>query len=482
LTETSHGSWSVVELAAELNSGRLSAERYASECLEALRAWRGLVCVTWIDETAVLQAARMLDRQRSQTKSPGPLAGIPVLVKDNIDTIGFPTTAGAQIFRDLRPTSNARLVDRLLGLGAIVFGKANMHELAAGGTTNNPTYATTRNPYARDRVPGGSSGGSGAAVGAGIVPFALGSDTAGSVRIPAAYCGVAGLRPTVLSRESKAYSAEGLLPFSIDLDTIGPLARTVNDLSFIDSAIRGIAPKPVPGPADLRMGLPIQYYWDDLDSRIADVIHNAIGTLRAAGVEFVQVDVSPYIQPAAEGFRVLAFDAGFCSDFPTFLTKHGMTLEQVVAGIRARDVQALVAEIMAGSAAPDVVRRTREELRPAANRAYASIIKEHRLDCLLFPTVALLPPEIQETGDAAHSGTSINGKTLPTNYLMIRNTLVTSFLGAPGLSLPAGMTDTNLPVGLELDGLPGGDASLLAVGRAVEAVLGVLKRPTPFSD
>jgi mandelamide amidase len=438
--------------------------------------------VTWIEESAVIEAARRLDRRRAQGESLGPLGGIPVLIKDNIDTVGFPTTAGAHIFRNLRPRANARLVERLLSLGAIVFGKANMHELAAGGTTTNPTYGTTRNPHARTRVPGGSSGGSGAAVGAGIVPLSLGSDTAGSVRIPAAYCGVAGLRPTVRSREFKSYSSEGLLPFSVDLDTIGPFARTVSDLSFIDSVIRGIPPSKVPRPCDLRIGLPIQYYWDDLDSQVADVISDALAKLKSAGVQFVHVDVSGYVQQAVEGFRVLAFDAGFRGDFVAFLAKQGMNLEQAVAGVRARDVQALIGEIMAGSNSAEVTEHARFKLRPAAQCVYASVLKEHRLDCLLFPTVALLPPEIRERGDEAHAITSINGKNLPTNYLMIRNTLVTSFLGAPGLSLPAGMTAFKLPVGLELDGLPGGDASVLAVGRAIESVLGILERPIPFSD
>jgi len=187
------------------------------------------------------------------------------------------------------------------------------------------------------------------------------------------------------------------------------------------------------------------------------------------------------VQQAVEGFRVLAFDAGFRGDFAAFLAKQGMNLEQAVAGVRARDVQALIGEIMAGSNSAEVAEHARSKWRPAAQRAYAAVLDEHRLDCLLFPTVALLPPEIRERGDEPLAITSINGKNLPTNYLMIRNTLVTSFLGAPGLSLPAGMAG-KLPVGLELDGLPGGDASVLAVGRAIESVLGILERPMPFSD
>ena len=461
-------------LIADFRAGRRSAEAIVRAALAQLHAWHGLGAVTWIDESAALANARRLDARRARGDGLGRLAGLPFLAKDNIDTAGYPTTAGTQTLRDLRPNSDAAVVDELLRQGALLLGKTNMHELAAGGTTNNPTYGATRNPYAWDRVPGGSSGGSGAAVAARIAPIALGTDTAGSVRIPAAYCGVAGLRPTVLSRDDKAYASDGLVPFSWDLDTVGPIARTAADLALFDGLLRNYAPHAVPRLSDLRIGVPRDYYWDDLDPEISRVALAAVDNLRRHGVTVVDVDVSGYVGDAAEGFGVLCFDGGLRGDIPEYMARYGLSAGRVLAELRARDVRRLVERAMAAPAG-DLERARRQ--RTTVRVRYVALFGEHRLGAMLFPTVAALPPRIETAGDPADHTTSIRGKELSTNYLMIRNTSTTSYLGAPGLSIPAGVTATGLPVGMELDGLPGRDAALLGIGCAVEQAWGTLEPP-----
>ena len=196
-------------------------------------------------------------------ESGGRLAGLPVPVKDNFDTADMPTTGGTPGLRDHRPRHNAPVVQRLIDEGACIMGKLNMHELAYGITSNNGAFGAVRNPYDPSRIPGGSSGGSGAAVAARMAPVALGSDTGGSVRIPAALCGVAGMRPT-----TGRYSQAGVVPISHTRDTAGPLARSVADLALFDSVITGV-------PNDLptiplrgaRIGVPRGHYFDNLHPR-----------------------------------------------------------------------------------------------------------------------------------------------------------------------------------------------------------------------
>jgi len=467
-------------LAVDLKAGRCSAEENAAQALQRWKDQSRLGCVTWIDENAVLEAARCWDRIRLEGRDTGPLGGIPFLVKDNIDTVGFPTTAGSHTLATLRPANNAAFVDQMLSRGAIMFGKANMHEIACGGTSNNPSYGVTRNPYDLNRVPGGSSGGSGAAVAAGIVPIALGSDTAGSVRIPAAYCGVAGYRPTVRSRVSKAYSSDGLLPFSQDLDTIGPIASSVADLAFFHRALRGEAPLAEIPAASIRLGVPAQYYFEDLDPDVHNVTGEVLDKLLSAGVKLVPVDVSAYVQDAASGFATLAFDAGFRTDFAAFLAGKGLVFPEVIAALRAKDVRALAADIIASPLSTEAIRRAQGTQRDSVRKAYDALFKSNGIQALIFPTVPFSPPKIQEQGDEARTFLEINGKQLPTNYTMIRNTMVTSYIGAPGISIPAGMTRDRLPVGIEVDGSLDNDATLLAIAQTLEGVIGGIEPAMSF--
>ena len=219
----------VSEAAAAIARGELSALAYAEALLACAAERRALNAFIHHDADGVRAAARAADAARRDGASLGPLHGVPLALKDNLDTAGMPTTGGTPGLRRHRPMQNAPVVQKLLDAGAIAFGKANLHELAYGITNNNGGFGAARNPYDAARIPGGSSGGVGAAVGARIVPAGIGTDTGGSVRIPAALCGIVGFRPT-----TGRWSTAGVVPISHTRDTPGPMARSVADCVLLD--------------------------------------------------------------------------------------------------------------------------------------------------------------------------------------------------------------------------------------------------------
>src|SRR6516162_5450336 len=219
-----------------IKRGELSAERYAQVLLGQYKAHTNLNTVTYLDEMRLAEDAREIDRARARGVQLGPLAGLPIMLKDNINTVGFPTTAGTRFLKGYRPKANAPLADLLFKQGAILFAKSNMHELALGSTSANPNFGYVKNPYDLSRIPGGSSGGTAAAVAARIVPAGLGSDTTGSVRMPSHFCGIAGLRPSN-PKTNKPYPVEGIVPLQLEFDVAGPMARNIADVALIHVAI-----------------------------------------------------------------------------------------------------------------------------------------------------------------------------------------------------------------------------------------------------
>ncbi|HLY89030.1 MAG TPA: amidase family protein, partial [Acetobacteraceae bacterium] len=227
-------SLSLTQAAQLIREGKITSTELVDALLLQADAARDLNAFITLDSEAALNAAHAADAAQKQGKPLGPLHGVPLVIKDNIHVAGMPNTAGTEALRNFIPRENARVVEALIAAGAIVLGKTNMHELAFGATSNNATFGTVRNPYDPTRFPGGSSGGTAAAIAAGIAPGGLGTDTGGSVRIPAALTGLVGLRPT-----SGRYSLEGVTPFSHTRDTVGPLARNVADVVLLDQVISG---------------------------------------------------------------------------------------------------------------------------------------------------------------------------------------------------------------------------------------------------
>jgi mandelamide amidase len=351
-----------------------------------------------------------------------------------------------------------------------------MHELAGGGTCSNPSFGVVANPYDRRRVPGGSSGGTGAALAARLAPAGLGSDTAGSVRIPSAFCGTVGLRPTI--RPQRLYPDEGVVPLAADLDTVGPMARSVTDLCLLHGAITGAAVAARTHEEALRIGIPRKPYWEDLDPAVEEVACQALERLREAGMVLVDVEVSGYYALAHEIYMTLVTQ-GIKDDLASYLEKAGATVTQaqVVAAIASRDTRTLFEECAKSSIAPATLAKARGSLREKILKTYDDLFRAHGIVALAFPAAPILAPLIDPRGDRRDNQIELNGRRVNQGQTTFRNTRVTGALGVPGLTLPAGLARNGLPVGLELDGLAGADANLLAVGLEVERCLGPLPAP-----
>ena len=396
----------------------------------------------------------------------GPLAGVPLAVKDNLDTRDFPTTGGTPALRNSRPGRDHVAVERLRAAGAAVVGKTNLHELALGITSNNAAFGPVRNPHDPSRSPGGSSGGSAVAVATGVVPIALGTDTGGSMRVPAAHCGVVGWRPTV-----GRWGTDRTVPISRTRDTAGVFATTVADAAFVDALVTG-EPAVEPPTGRLRLGVPRRGYFDGLHPEVATTIEEALDRLADAGVDLVEVDVADAHDLDAEcGFPIVFFE--IAEDLPAYLAtlpgpERELTFADVQAQVASPDVRGAMDLASGGSFTPEGYRQamaTRDHLR-AAYRAALRPADGDRLDALVYPTVPLPAPPL---GD--DDTTELNGKQVPVFLTTIRNTGPGSSAGMPAISLPAGATQAGLPIGISLEALPGDDSALLAAACQVEAAL-----------
>src|ERR1700722_16187689 len=223
---------SAVEAVAHMSQGALTAERYAQALLANCQAAHALNAFIALEPARVLEAARARDHERRDGAKPGPLFGLPIPVKDSVNTRDYPTTGGTPALRHFRPAEDAPVVAALRDAGALVLGKTNLHELSYGWTSNNLAFGAVRNPYDQSRIPGGSSGGTAAAIAARLAPLGIAEDTEGSIRVPAAFCGIAGFRPT-----TGRYSTDGCVPISPLFDQVGPHARSLADLVLFDSLV-----------------------------------------------------------------------------------------------------------------------------------------------------------------------------------------------------------------------------------------------------
>ncbi len=457
------------EAVALLGHGELSAERYAGALVAQCRRRVDLNTLIDFDAERVLEAARLADLGRGAA-SPGVLHGLPVVIKDNIDVAGLITTAGTPALRANRARATAPVAEALFAAGAVLLGKANMHELADGITNNNAAFGAVRNPYAPALIPGGSSGGTAAAVAARLCPAGLGTDTGGSVRVPAALCGVAGLRPS-----AGRYPLAGIVPISHTRDTAGPIARTVADVALLDGVITGtMTAPPVPELSGLRLGVPRQPYYVDLDPSLSAVIESALRRLREAGCVLVEADLPNLARLSAAASAISYYEQS--RDLDAYLQASGsaLTTAEVARAIASADVRAIFETDVLGATAitADAYRAAMDVHRPRLQVEYREYFREHAVDAIVLPTTALPARPIGED-----STVELNGRRVPTFATYLRNTRIMTIAGIPGLSLPAGQTAAGLPVGLEFDAPAGGDRALLGLGMAVEAVLGHLPPP-----
>lgn len=467
------------EAVAAIQSGELKTSEYVGTLLARAEALANLNALTVLDVEGALTSARRIDALAAHERERLPLAGLPIVVKDNIHTRGLQTAAGTPSLEGFKPARHAPTVQRLIDAGAILIGKSNMHELALGITSTNlnPAAGPVRNPYDPAYIPGGSSGGTAAAIAARIVPAGLGTDTGGSVRIPAALCGVAGFRPSVGdgATERRYHDPLAVVPVSHTRDTIGPMARTVADIALLDGVITGYGPLAPASLTMLRIGLPAPL-WAGLERALEDTAREALVKLADAGVRFVPVEM-PELLSLNERISVAIALQEPREDLRAWLAANhapAQTLADVVARIASPDVRA-ICDVLLGDARSNDYATALASWRPRLQQLYAQTFAADGLDALLFPTTRLTAVPIDDLNGSSH--VSIDGAA-PIDELeaYLRNTDPASNAGIPALSLPAGFAN-GLPVGLELDGPLGGDRRLIAIGLAFEQVLGTLRAP-----
>lgn len=458
--------FTLTELAAAMAQGTLGAEELVTDLLTRKASLASINAFVSLDEERALRDARQADAERVSGRLRGPLHGLPIAFKDNINVAGYVTTGGTPALRDFRPLRDAQVAARLLNAGAIAYGKNGMHELAYGATSVNVAYGTPRNPFDETRTSGGSSGGSGAAVGARLVPASIGTDTGGSVRIPAALCGAWGYRPT-----TGRWPTDGIVPISTTRDTPGPITLAATDMALLDSVVTSSLPvlaSPVKGT---RLGVPYNHFWDLVDSEVAAICMKALQQLVAEGAELVEVDARALPETYAAAAMSISVYEGRLA-LSAFLADHEipLTFAEVADQVASLDVRKiLLAQLDPVTAVSPLAYETamRERL-PALTSAYADIFKSNRIDALAFPVCRLPAPELDKSSTVA-----IAGKMFPVFPALIHNTDIGSVASLPGVSVPVGVTRAGLPVGLGLDFPFGQDQALLAFSLAVETLFPV---------
>jgi aspartyl-tRNA(Asn)/glutamyl-tRNA(Gln) amidotransferase subunit A len=472
----SDGGLTAAETARRVAAREVSAEEVARACLDGIaQRDRGLDAFLTLVPERALEAARRVDRELAAGRPAPPLAGVPVAVKDVLDIEGVPTTCGSRILEGYRPPFTATAIARLEQAGAVVVGKTNMDEFAMGSSTENSAFKPTRNPWDRGRVPGGSSGGSAAAVAAGMAPVALGTDTGGSIRQPAALCGVVGLKPTY-----GRVSRYGLVAFASSLDQIGPFTRTVEDAALVSSALCGwdahdatSANVPVPdftqdarsSASGVRVGVPWAFLEKGVDAGVMARFREAMEALAAAGAAIVDVAL-PHAHHAIATYYIVA-----TAEASSNLARY----DGVRYGLRAReaaDLRRMYGQTRDHGFGAEVKRRIilgtfvlssgyydayylrAQKVRTLIRRDYESAFDA--CDVVATPTT---PTPAFRLGEKTADPLQM--------YLADIFTVPANLAGVPGLSLPCGMVD-GLPAGLQLVGRPFDEATLFRVGAAFQ--------------
>lgn len=435
------------QIAARVRTHGISPLEVAEAFLARIERHRRLNAFITVRPEQVRAEARALGQRVARGEDLGPLAGVPVAVKDLMQVRGYPTTCGTKAIEAREGDRDAEAVARLRAAGALIVGMANLHELAYGVTSANAHFGAVNNPAAPGHVPGGSSGGSGAAVAAGLATIGVGTDTGGSIRVPAACCGVVGFKPS-----HDAVSREGVWPLAWSLDHIGPLARTVDDAVIAFEAMAGLPEGCVGGKRVERpkMVRPVAFFFDHVEDMVRSRIMEVLGQLDAAGARIDERNVEGIEYAPATQFLTLCSEA--CQANWELLMKRPAGLSP--------DVR-LRLEVGQFIGAVDYVKaqRLRRWLRENMIAAMGDA------EVLVLPT---LPVSIPRQGI---NTLQIGDRILPVPTALTRLTSPFNFSGLPALSIPCGLDARGLPVGLQLVGRPGADATVLAVGRWCEAVL-----------
>ena len=451
---------SILEAAESLRKRELSPVELTKNCLARIEKLNPTLnaFITVTTESA-LAAARQAEEEIQRGDWRGPLHGIPLALKDLIDTAGVRTTAASALFKDRIPTEDAEVVRRLKKAGAVLLGKQNLHEFAYGGSSVISHYGAVRNPWSPTHIAGGSSGGSAAAVSAGLCFGAIGTDTAGSVREPAALCGVVGLKPTY-----GRVSAHGVIPLSSSLDHVGPIARTVGDAAVILQAVAGYDPEDsnsVDMPAidyvkatseglkPLTIGVPRRFFFDDLDPEVASAAEQALSVLATKVREIREVELPIPTDRTLQSAESYAHHSEFASRAPELYQPETLRRIRTGESISAAEI--------------DARRRELQQIR----REIPAIFEE--VDLLVTPTTPIPAPalaELQQNPDLLR----------PREILLLRNTRPVNVWGLPAISIPCGFTNAGLPIGLQIIGPPWEEVKVLQLAHAYEQATAWHKR------
>ena len=425
--------------------------------------------ITVTHEQALAQAKKseaelFAPRGRKGHRDRGPLHGIPISLKDNIYTKDIRTTAGSKILKDFVPLHDAVVWAKLKEAGAILLGKTNLHEFAYGVTTNNPHYGPTRNPWDLARIPGGSSGGSAAALAAGLCYSSIGTDTGGSIRIPASLCGIVGVKPGI-----GRVSAEGVIPLSPRLDFVGPLARTVADAALLLDPIflRGRREPPLSALQKLpkrinkfRLGLPQEFFLDLVSDDVRRVFDQAVRTLQKQGAQVKEISIPSLGETEEAGNHIAWAEATHYHQQAGWFPGR--------AGDYGEDVRTRL-EMGTKVSATSYLQAL--EFREKFIRQFSLAMAEAEIQSLLVPTTAIAAPLVNE------ESTFIGEVNHPTRALLLRLNRPANLAGIPAISIPCGLTAAGLPVGLQLIGSVTDEPLLLRIAQVAQAIMPVLPRP-----
>jgi aspartyl-tRNA(Asn)/glutamyl-tRNA(Gln) amidotransferase subunit A len=454
-----HALETITELGPRLRRKEVSPVELTRDCLDRIEKLNPTLnaFITVTAESAMAEA-RAAEAEILRGEWRGPLHGIPIALKDLIDTAGTRTTAGSGVFEHRVPTEDAEVVRRLRRAGAVILGKNNLHEFAYGGSSLVSFFGDVHNPRNPEHIAGGSSGGSAAAVAAGLCYAAIGTDTAGSIREPAALCGCVGIKPTY-----GRVSARGVIPLSWSLDHVGPLAATVGDAALVLQAIAGydaldVCSADVPvsdyvsglgeGTKSLRVGVPRAHFYDELDDEVRAAVDKALVVIEAlvADLRDVQIEVSSdRTVQAAESF---AYHADHVARTPELYQPE--TLRRIRSGEKI-------------SAAEYILRRRElDEMRQRAREIFADV------DLLVTPTMPIPAPAIADLEKDPEA-------LRPAELILLRNTRPFNVWGLPAISVPCGFTRSGLPIGLQIAGAQWRENLVLRLARAYERETGWYK-------
>jgi aspartyl-tRNA(Asn)/glutamyl-tRNA(Gln) amidotransferase subunit A len=447
----------LLEAARALKDGKASATELTQDALDRIaRLNPALNAFITVTRAPALARAGMASKRMKRGDYRGPLHGIPIAHKDCFATANIRTTGGSKILADRVPDQDAEIVARLDRAGAVMLGKTNLHELCYGITSTNPHFGAVHNPWDLERIPGGSSGGSAAAVAAGLVFGATGTDTGGSIRLPASFCGVVGLKPTY-----GAISRRGCLPLGITLDHVGPIARTVRDAAamfqaMVSEAMGSEATAPEePEITGLRIGVPENFFFDRLAPEVTASIRHAVQTAAALGAQVREVHVSGMAELNTLGRLILSAEAA--SLWKRQLASRPQDFGEDVRAALEKGCTVLAADYLEA-----------QRSRRAWSRKVATLWND--IDCLLTPVTPTTAPRIGETV------IRIGGVEEDVRVGSTRLVRPFNVLGWPALAMPCGFADTGLPIGLQLVAAPGNEAVLFRAGSALEDALGLVGR------